>query len=314
MTKADEHRPRSRDDGGHHVVEVSEGEGREVRHHERLDGWSAVPNPDPGAVEHGDARLLPAASCERSVCELCVVQAPSAISLPEPLTAGRVEPHMILFAAVLAAHAAPYDVAVQALGEVRETLASEFAAAAPAERDAIREDARQAVLTAMDRHLFPAWYGTDWDFYGTSTKPGQGAIACGYFVSTTLQHAGFQVERVRLAQQASEHIIQTFVAEPGVKRFRDRPLDEVLEHLEDEGDGLYIVGLDYHVGYLRQDGDETRFCHSTYLGDSEVLCEPAATSPALVSRYRVVGKLLDDAMIDAWLKGESFATVGPRRR
>ncbi|MCO4746104.1 MAG: hypothetical protein KC912_15010 [Proteobacteria bacterium] len=138
-------------------------------------------------------------------------------------------------------------------------------------------------------------------------------MACGYFVSTTLRHAGFQVERVRLAQQASEHIIQTFVAESGIARFRDRPLADVLDHLESEGDGLYIVGLDYHVGYLRQEGSETRFCHSTYLGDAEVLCEEAASSPALASRYRVVGKLLDDAMIDAWLDQKSIATVGPQR-
>ena len=118
---------------------------------------------------------------------------------------------------------------------------------------------------------------------------------------------------MRLAQQASEHIIQTFVAAPAITRFRDRPLAEVLTHLREEGDGLYIIGLDYHVGYLRQQGETTSFCHSSYLGAAEVLCEPAATSPALVSRYRVVGKLLDDAMMDAWLEQTSFETVGPKR-
>ncbi|TNE92693.1 MAG: hypothetical protein EP330_00745 [Deltaproteobacteria bacterium] len=128
-----------------------------------------------------------------------------------------------------------------------------------------------------------------------------------------MRDAGFGVERVRLAQQASEHIIQTFVDEANIARFRNRPLDEVLDHLRTEGDGLYLVGLDYHVGYLRQEGEHTRFCHSSYVGDAVVVCEEAATASALASRYRVVGKLLDDAMIDRWLAGERFATVGPKR-
>jgi hypothetical protein len=203
---------------------------------------------------------------------------------------------------------APYDIARDALDTSRRVLSGLD--------DPVvhrRELAREAILEAFDSHFFPAWEGTPWAFYGTSQRPGEGEIACGYFVSTTLLHAGFGVDRVRLAQQASEHIIQTFVSETEITRFRDRPLAELLAHVRAEGDGLYLVGLDYHVGYLRQDGAETRFCHSTYLGDTEVLCEPAAGSPALSSRYRVVGKLLGESMIDRWLAGEPFATVGPMR-
>jgi hypothetical protein len=46
----------------------------------------------------------------------------------------------------------------------------------------------------------------------TSETPGRGEIACGYFVSTVLRDAGFGVERVRLAQQASERIVRTLSA------------------------------------------------------------------------------------------------------
>ena len=40
------------------------------------------------------------------------------------------------------------------------------------------------------------------------------------------------------------------VAVVGVKV--NASVSEVLEHLEDEGDGLYLIGLDFHVGYLRR--------------------------------------------------------------
>ena len=34
--------------------------------------------------------------------------------------------------------------------------------------------------------IFPYWYGTDWDFNGTTQKPNEGKIACGYFVTCLL--------------------------------------------------------------------------------------------------------------------------------
>ncbi|NNC01393.1 hypothetical protein HJC10_00780 [Corallococcus exiguus] len=34
-------------------------------------------------------------------------------------------------------------------------------------------------------------------------------------------------------------------------------------------------------------------------------------SPAMVSRYHVVGKLLEDGMMDAWMKGRALPTFIP---
>ena len=63
-------------------------------------------------------------------------------------------------------------------------------------------EARTVLTRSIYNDLLPAWYGTPWDFNGTSEVPQQGKIACGYFVSTILRDAGWKVERVRLAQQA----------------------------------------------------------------------------------------------------------------
>lgn len=43
--------------------------------------------------------------------------------------------------------------------------------------------------------------------------------------------------------------------------------------MKERGDGLYIVGLDFHVGFLQQIGDTTWFIHSNYLNRSGVMKE-----------------------------------------
>ncbi|QSQ28104.1 hypothetical protein JY651_14090 [Pyxidicoccus parkwayensis] len=123
-----------------------------------------------------------------------------------------------------------------------------------------------------------------------------------------LEDAGFRVERVRMAQQRAEYIVKTLVPPRRVWRFRNRPVREVVERVTKEGEGLYLVGLDYHVGFLWNDGTRVQMCHSSYLGTVEVVCEDALTSPAMVSGYHVVGRLLEDGMLEAWLEGRALPT------
>ena len=88
-----------------------------------------------------------------------------------------------------------------------------------AQRADVVAQARTIVTASIFKEIFPSWYGTPWDFYGTTQAPQQGKIACGYFVSTVLRDAGWRVQRVRLAQQASENIILSLTSEPHVKRW-----------------------------------------------------------------------------------------------
>jgi hypothetical protein len=201
-----------------------------------------------------------------------------------------------------------YQEVLDALETRRLELSARYAVAAPAERALVVEEARETVERAVVEELFVAWTGTRWAFHGTTEVPGQGTIACGYFVSTVLRDAGFRVERKRLAQQAAEHIILTLVPSRQVQRYRFRTTEEVVDAVDGWGDGLYLVGLDYHVGFLVRRGDLLEMCHSSYLGTGGVVCEDARTSPAMESRYRVVGRLLEDPMMEAWLTGAPIIT------
>src|SRR5687768_5227389 len=64
----------------------------------------------------------------------------------------------------------------------RRKLASRYQTASPAERPALIAAARAVVTRSIYEDVLPAWYGTGWDFNGTSEVPQQGKIACGYFV------------------------------------------------------------------------------------------------------------------------------------
>ena len=208
--------------------------------------------------------------------------------------------------------ASSYDKAVSQLSQDRLKLAASYRSAKSAkERAEIVAQARARLLESIDRDLIPAWFGTPWEFYGHSERPGEGTIACGYFVTTVLRDAGLKVERVRLAQQASELIVKTVSPEERIVRLRGVTRAQVVEEMRKRGDGLYVIGLDFHVGFLRLQGESARFCHSSYLGERVVVCEKAEDSPAMASDYTVVGEALGDVRVLDWLRGQPIPT---RRR
>jgi len=55
-------------------------------------------------------------------------------------------------------------------------------------------------LNTLLNNIVPHWYGTTWAYEGHTNVPVQGEIACGYFVSTTLRHFGFKLNRYKMAQ------------------------------------------------------------------------------------------------------------------
>ncbi len=180
-------------------------------------------------------------------------------------------------------------------------------------RDSSLARARELLVATLRDEILPAWNGTPWDFNGTSQTPQQGEIACGYFVSTTLLHLGLQVERARMGQQASEHIAQSLVSPGSIRRSSDQPIDAFLARVRAGGDGIYIVGLDNHVGFVIVEGDDTWFHHA--VPREVVKRERARDAPYLVaSRYRVFARLFDDALVEKWLLGRPIATVTPKRR
>jgi hypothetical protein len=204
-----------------------------------------------------------------------------------------------------------YKEATARIDAERSALASEYRrAGGQAKKNEVIGRARKVITQSIVNELFPFWYGTDWDFNGITETPNQGRIACGYFVTTLLRDAGWKVERARLAQQASENIILSLTNETYVKRFRRVAIGDFAKAVKEWGEGLYIVGLDIHTGFIINTGGEVYFVHSSYVEPYEVVKERATESRILSSsNYRILGKLTaDDQLITKWIFKSAIPT------
>lgn len=195
----------------------------------------------------------------------------------------------------------------------RAALAARYQhATTPASRAACLADARELWLATLDSTVFPAWEGTPWGFYGQSWEPRQGSIACGYFVTTALHDAGLRLPRTLLAKQAATIIIRNLTTEAHMHRYRGLSQANFVQQMRQLGPGLYVLGLDYHVGFLRvREGGAVQMIHSSYTGAGGVVREAADSSAALESAARVVGKISDDlTLLRAWLLGTPLVARG----
>ena len=152
----------------------------------------------------------------------------------------------------------------------------------------------------MHEYIPKYWNGTPWDFNGTTRIPGQGQIACGYFITNTLTDLGFPIERVKLAQAASSVLIKavtTDIAYP-------KSVDELNAYaLARPDESVYIVGLDFHTGYVTRKGNAVYFIHSNYINRKGVMKEPVKESAALANnKFFMIGSISgNEAMMQKWL-------------
>jgi len=183
------------------------------------------------------------------------------------------------------------------------------AAATAEEKHRVIEDARSLLENTMPE-MMRCWLGTPWDFNGTATEPGGGKIACGYFVSTVMEGADFQVSRTQLAQQASQNILRTFLKQNDLRLRVGVPYKTFCQETMRCEPGIYIIGLDTHVGFLIVKDQSLIFLHSS--GSNPWCVVEESQEQALVlarSNYRVMGNITgsDDAL-RRWLLGDAFAT------
>ena len=133
--------------------------------------------------------------------------------------------------------------------------------------------------TQLTSEVFPALYGTEWDYNGYTNTPREGIVACGYFVSTTLKHVGFNLNLFDLAKMYSSSIVKSLCPIPAT--FNN--IDNMFAHILENDNHLYVVGLSSHVGFIEKKDRAIYFIHSNYIGPVAVEKELAKNSDALNS-------------------------------
>src|SRR5262245_3521397 len=164
----------------------------------------------------------------------------------------------------------------------RESLGARYAGARDRRaRAAVLGEARTFVVETLVSDIFPAWMGMPSGGGPTSTaslphEPGM-FISCSYFLTAALQNAGLKLEsRTRFAQAPASWIQQALLP-PGARvRRYGNVAPAVLEKrlIADLGDGLYVIGLDIHVGFLVIRGGRVSIVHSSYTPPGTVVDEP----------------------------------------
>ena len=200
-----------------------------------------------------------------------------------------------------------YSALLQEITTARNVFHESYIRADSTEKYNVVVKAREFLLNQITAEIFPQWYGTKWSFYGTTRIPRQGEIACGYFVTTVLDDAGFNIPRIEWAKSASEVFIKKLAA-GNIKKFSDKSISEIENYLMKTGNGLYIAGLDNHVGFVWVDGDVVKFIHSNYYQPEIGVMsqEISSDNPFSNSRYRVIGKLFSDEMIINWINRTAY--------
>lgn len=198
-----------------------------------------------------------------------------------------------------------YAQACQAVKADRKSLASKEAG-----------DIGRRFEQALVNEIIPHWYGTAWSFDGHTEVPGQGEVACGYFVSTTLQHVGVNVNRYQLAQQRPENEAKSLALGGEVVEVTGNSSSENIAQIKSKiMDGICFVGLGRsHVGFLLKRKNELFFLHSSYFTPQSVTVELASKSPVFCAynHYYIVPLSQNKAFLKRWLDNQKIEVIKDR--
>jgi hypothetical protein len=221
---------------------------------------------------------------------------------------------------------AAYEAALTALDGKRAALFERFGKARGAvERTAIRVEARQTVLAAITDTIFPAWMGTPWGLGEKSMadRPHQAGmvVGCSYFVTGVLLNAGLRLSSRALFAQAPSLLMQQALApdRAALHRYPGQNTDVLIRRLLALGDGVYIVGLNIHTGFLVIKDGKIHVVHASYTPPNQVLDEPFDKSDVITLSkrrgYVVTPIFQDDRLVDFWLSGRAVPAPDwkPRR-
>ncbi len=162
------------------------------------------------------------------------------------------------------------------------------------------KDIRNYLFKLVNQDIYNYWAGTPWDFYGYTRQPKTGSIACGYFVTNTLTDLGFQIDRVGLAEGVSGAMIKKLCV--GIHSFHN--LNKLNIYLAEQPvNSIFIIGLDFHTGYVVKTAAGCYFFHSNYIKKQGVIREKIGVSQALsTNKFFMIGSLTaNDDLLRKWV-------------
>lgn len=196
----------------------------------------------------------------------------------------------------------PYDEVKRKIEKKKKELADKYLE--DPDQTTILNEIKEYWVQTISLDMYKQWENTPWDFNGTTTRPQQGTIACGYFVATILQDMDLKVNRTKLSVCASSEMMKSLVPQQRIKNLSYLSYSEFNDYLKESGKGVYIIGLDFHTGFIVNDGTEIWFIHSNYIGRKGITKETVMNSLALKSSKTrwLISLTNDQNFLQKWLK------------
>ena len=161
--------------------------------------------------------------------------------------------------------------------------------------------------------IIPFWEGTAWSFEGHTSSPKSGKIACGYFVSTTLQDIGLHVNRYKLAQQSPINEAKSLAINVAVKEFSEGLTSDNISGINNYlKEGIHFIGFDEsHVGYILKEKGKLYLIHSNYIGAVGVVIEPIEASEVFKSfrKFYLVELSTNKHLLNYWLDKKNIKII-----
>jgi len=224
---------------------------------------------------------------------------------------------------------ASFDDIIARIEVRRVALGARFECGDAGERARVREEARSYVVDALVEEIFPRWMGMPWTMaiIRDGLRPdarvpweeGRG-VSCSFFVVSTLENAGLRLAGRRTFAGAVALPVQRSLSprKQDLRRWHGIGPEELRRRMLAWGEGLYIAGLDCHIGFIVVRDGRARFVHSSYTEPFRVVDEPLQKAAAIAnsSGYVVTALFRDDRLIDHWLTGRPvpFSKSWSKRR
>jgi len=162
---------------------------------------------------------------------------------------------------------------------------------------------RSYLLNSFENNFYPYWKGTPWAYEGYTNTPKKSSIACGYFVSTTLKHMGFNWNRYDLAKMYSKQVVEEVC--DSLRTFTS--ISSLEAYIKNKPDNLYFIGLRSHIGILMKYNSKIWFIHSDYYDYRGPVKENINNCNALKdSDIFWCGTFFSDVNISKWLSNSKF--------
>jgi hypothetical protein len=190
----------------------------------------------------------------------------------------------------------------------RQEFATAFQNANDSAKSKIIEEAGNYLFDNLLNKIIPYWYKMPWDLSGYSNIPQEGTVGCSYFISNTLLACGFNLNRYRLAQTDPIAGSRSLTFTDSLVKYRNGGSMEDLSKkiLKNHPEGLYIIGLDIHVGYLLIYKSKLYFIHSAYYYPNGVCLEYFEKSIGIQSSttYYITPITTNKKLIEKWITNE----------